>query len=75
MLRTKFPYRGGTMSIRQAGEMHDQKTGAKTEWTKAVKLTAKLSRDGSIILNKDYFVVVQEMLDDPEFQIFLKDMD
>jgi len=68
---SKILFKGGDISLREPGEMFDQKTGKKRTWTKAVKVN---QGKGSVTLGKDFLQTLSSLAEDPEFQEWIKDI-
>lgn len=68
---SKIKFTGGTISLRDPGEMFDSKTGKKRTWTKALKVTS----EGQVVsLGRDFLEKLALLSVDPDFQEWSKDL-
>ena len=70
-MESKVKFNGGTISLREPGEMFDSKTGKKRTWTKALKVTS----EGNVVtLGRDFLDKIATLSQDVEFQEWSKDL-
>lgn len=69
MVQEKWIYGGGVISLREKGEMFDQKTGKKNSWDKALKITHE---GKSLAINRACLDCLVQVLEDPLVQDWLK---
>lgn len=70
-MQSTYGFKGGTISLREAGMMFDSKTGKKNEWTKGIKISQGKS---SVVVGRDFLAVLLEILDNPDYKEFAVDL-
>jgi len=69
MVQQKWIYGGGIISLREKGEMFDQKTGKRNSWDKALKITHE---GKSLALNRAALACLLECVENPEVKVWLE---
>ena len=70
-MQSQYPFKGGTISLREPGMMFDSKTGKKTEWKKGIKI---MQGKGTVVVGLDFVETLLSILENPDYKEFSQDL-